>query len=485
MDATTKKPIVTIFAPIMETEKKLIGVFGIDISLDDLTKAIGNVNFNGGYGVLQDTKGFIIAHPNKELHGKELAKILPELTNQFGDKKEGLINYTFQGSDKIYTFKISQESGWRPGIAFDKAAAYTFLDTQIKGLIFLALVMLVGSIVLITLLIKFLLRPLDKLNHVVKELSSSEGDLRQRLEVHSNDEFGEVSLNINKFIEKLHAIVKNSKSISGENASISEELSRTASEVVRNVDAESKIVTTTKESGIRLSQELSNSVDKAKVSQTLLKKTQSDISDVKHKVEELERTMQVTASKEQHLAEKLAHVSQNANEVKDVLGIIRDIADQTNLLALNAAIEAARAGEHGRGFAVVADEVRKLAERTQKSLIEINATINVIVQAITDSSEQMNQNSHEVQELTTIAQEVEQKITTTVSIMENATKLNEKTVEDYVQTGKKIDSIVEKIEEINTLSSDNARSVEEIASASEHLNGITEKLNNILNKFRT
>ncbi len=129
--------------------------------------------------------------------------------------------------------------------------------------------------------------------------------------------------------------------------------------------------------------------------------------------------------------------------------------------------------------------MRTLAERTQKSLVEIHATINVIVQAITDSSEQMNHNSKEVQELSLIAEDVGKKINTTVDIMDIATNLNDKTVNDYIATGAKIEAIVAKIEEINTLSTQNTRSVEEIAGASEHLNALTEKLNTILNKFRT
>lgn len=118
-------------------------------------------------------------------------------------------------------------------------------------------------------------------------------------------------------------------------------------------------------------------------------------------------------------------------------------------------------------------------------MVEINATINVIVQAITDSSERMNVNSTQIQELNVLAGDVESKLDNTVSMMNVATKLNEKTVTDYIQTGEKIDTIVSKIEEINTLSTQNTRSVEEIAGASEHLNTLTEKLNTILNQFRT
>jgi methyl-accepting chemotaxis protein len=110
--------------------------------------------------------------------------------------------------------------------------------------------------------------------------------------------------------------------------------------------------------------------------------------------------IQSVANKEHELSSNLQSLAGNAQETKQILVTIGDIADQTNLLALNAAIEAARAGEHGRGFAVVADEVRKLAERTQKSLAETAATINILIQAINDNSEELNKNMDEMMSLT-------------------------------------------------------------------------------------
>lgn len=120
--------------------------------------------------------------------------------------------------------------------------------------------------------------------------------------------------------------------------------------------------------------------------------------------------IQSVAGKEHELSGNLQSLVGNAQETKAILITIGDIADQTNLLALNAAIEAARAGEHGRGFAVVADEVRKLAERTQKSLSEISATINVLIQAINDSSESLHQNMDEMMDLTHYVGTVDQKM---------------------------------------------------------------------------
>ena len=484
VSGSTKKNIIIVMSPIYKNST-FIGAIGTSVPLDKLVKAINDISFDGGYGMLVDTKGTVVAHPNKEFLGKPLSTVTAELANQLGEKKSGMFRYTYEKENKIFAFNNSEESGWISGITFDEATAYTFLQAQVKDLLMIGFVLMLVSIGIMIFLIKKLLLPLDRLNSVVKDLSSSEGDLRQRLDANSHDEFGQVSGNINKFIEKLHDIVKNAKVISTENASISEELSRTASEVVKNVDTEAKIVTRTKESGIALTSAIETSVQTATISQEALRKTQEDINTVKNQAEHLEKTMQETAVKEQGLADRLNTVSQNANEVKEVLSIIRDIADQTNLLALNAAIEAARAGEHGRGFAVVADEVRKLAERTQKSLVEIDATINVVVQSIMDANTDIAHNAEEVNTLATISVELQEEINAIASIIHQTTDDTHVTVKSFMETAKKIKHIVDEIEKINLISKENVTSIDNVSQASEHLHVMTENLNNELGKFKS
>lgn len=438
----------------------------------------------------------------KDSQGIAYRKLIVEGATQ--NATEGVyVTYNFahpttkKDAPKLTYAKYFKEWDWIiiSGVYLDGITAFTKDQKEhISGNIshMMQQVMLYGSLVALfaVLVIYFLLNrmvaaPLVNLKNKAYNLAEGDGDLTKKLDITSNDEIGNASHEINNFIEKVRSTIALAKTTSSENASIAHELSVTTLEVGKRVEASTNIIAQATSMSHSIKQEIVDSVEEAKKSKDEVLKANKELQGARHFIQELGTKVESSANTEMELAHRIQQLSNDAEQVKSVLTVISDIADQTNLLALNAAIEAARAGEHGRGFAVVADEVRKLAERTQKSLVEINATINVIVQAISDSSDQMNRNSAEVQELTSIAKEVEVKINATVDMMNIVTNLNDKTVTDYVQTGHKIDNIVAKIEEINTLSTDNTRSVEEIAGASEHLNGITEKLNAILNKFRT
>ena len=327
--------------------------------------------------------------------------------------------------------------------------------------------------------------PLNKLIARADNLSSGDGDLTRTLEVEGHDEIAQASQSINRFIEKVRILISEAKNLANENSSISNELSSTSLHVGRSVETSMEIVGETTSKANTLKSEITEGMNEAKHGKEELLKANSYLKEANNAILALTSDIQQSAATEIELAHKIQQLSSDAAQVKDILVVIGDIADQTNLLALNAAIEAARAGEHGRGFAVVADEVRKLAERTQKSLQEINATINVIVQAIVDSSEQMTTNSKKVESLATTASGVESKINNMFNVMGNATKVSDNTAENYLKTGKDIEYMIDGVGKINEISSQNARSVEEIASAAEHLSRMTETLNLKLSEFRT
>jgi methyl-accepting chemotaxis protein len=310
-------------------------------------------------------------------------------------------------------------------------------------------------------------------------------DLTTLLDDSKNDEFGLISKDLNSLLAALRNLIGDSKTSSNENSAISHELSTTALNVGNNVEHSVTIVKEVTQNANKINEEIHSSIDNAKESKDEIIQANETLIQAKDEIITLTEQVEESVRIEVELADKMSSLSHDTNEVKNILEVISDIAEQTNLLALNAAIEAARAGEHGRGFAVVADEVRKLAERTQKSLTEINATISVIVQSVLDASDEMSKNSNEIQNLLEIASSAREKIDSTVEIVNSAVDASDKTAADFESTSTSVGKIVEDISKINEISSTNARNVEEIAAAADHLNNMTDKLNTQLEVFNT
>lgn len=433
---------------------------------------------------LQDGK--VLVHPTKEITGKTLEEMkLNKLYDAIKINKMGRVEYTLDGEDKLAVFEHLEESPWvLVGLVSMDDVNMPLHQLVIKFFI-AGLLALIFSLTLIYYLISVSFKPLLEMKNRAQELACEDGDLTKLLNTKSNDELASVSKEINNFIENVRYIIQNAKGLSLENSSISNELSSTSLQVGERMENSTYLISETADISRAIRKEIIESVQRAKDTKNEIQEVNVSLKEAQCEIIIMAQNVGQAASTEIEMARRIYALSKDTEQVKNILNVINDIADQTNLLALNAAIEAARAGDHGRGFAVVADEVRLLAERTQRSLTEINATINVIVQSISESSEQMNINSEIIQRLSEYAHNVEVKIKSTACVMDQATLTNDNIIKDYIDTGKNIDRIAEKVEEINELSSKNSRSVEEIISAADHLNMMTERLNNILEKFKT
>ncbi|MCE9943650.1 methyl-accepting chemotaxis protein [Aeromonas rivipollensis] len=383
VSVTMQQMVVTLAEPVSH-QGQVIGVAGADLSLDALIDEVLAMKVQGeGYAMLLDSSGLIVGHPQKELALKQVAELAPGLTGMTleGWSRDGELHVaTIAGREVLLSVQGVPGTDWLLAMVMYKDVLEAPFASLLWQLVGLTLVLLLVFSALLIAMFNYLFADLGRVSKALADIAHGEGDLTVQIAAHSKDEVGLLAQNFNLFVARLHGIVSRLRDVTVELAAQSRTQAAGAearSQRVREQQDEIVMVATAVTEMASATQEIAGNAEFAATTSgdavRLAVAGQSQVG-------QSQRSISGLAGEVADASQTIHELDGHAQKISGILATISGIAEQTNLLALNAAIEAARAGEQGRGFAVVADEVRVLSRRTHDSTAEIQQMIEALQQ---------------------------------------------------------------------------------------------------------
>ncbi|NMY51711.1 methyl-accepting chemotaxis protein [Pseudomonas sp. WS 5011] len=461
---------------------------------------IRNLRYDGQeYFWINDQTPVMVMHPtNPKLEGQNLSgfkdpdgkALFNEMVAISKNQGAGQVNYRWPkpgASDpvpKVSYVQLFQPWGWiiGSGVYVDDVQAEFHtqaLKTLLIGLVIAALVAL-----LIVLIVRSITQPLQHAVDAMANIASGDGDLTRTLDTQGNDELSALSRHFNAFTEKLRQVIKHSLDSAGQLDAAARNLGDVAGQSQQHSEQQSQQMELVATAINEVTYGVQDVAKNAEHAATEVHTAEEQALQGQQNIEASLRQINALSATIDQAVTVIQALAQESTQIGSVLEVIRSIAEQTNLLALNAAIEAARAGEQGRGFAVVADEVRLLAQRTQKSTAEIQVMIERL-QGNSEAAVKVINDSSQASQLTIEqARQAGTSLTLIASGLRNLSGLNASIASATLQQSHVVEDINQNVTQAASLAHNNALAAQQSSDAGQHLGQLAEQLNRLLGQFR-